>query len=107
MRRAGVCAIVVFAVLASPGAALAHHRDAPRIEVLSNRADLISGGDALVAVAGRVERITLNGKDVTSEFTRRGGRLVGLVEGLDVGGNVLRAGTGRGPGARITINNHP
>lgn len=106
MRRVALCAVVVFAALASPGAALAHHRDASRIEVLSNRADLISGGDALVAVIGRVERITLNGKDVTSEFARRRGRLVGLVEGLDVGRNELRALTSRGPGARITITNH-
>jgi hypothetical protein len=107
MRWAGVCAIVVFAALASPGTALAHHRDAPRIEVLSNRADLISGGNALVAVTGRVERITLNGADVTSEFAWRRGRLVGLVEGLDVGRNELRARSRRGPGARITITNHP
>jgi Tannase-like family of unknown function (DUF6351) len=107
MRRAGVCAVALFAVLAWPGAALAHHRGAPRIEVLSNRADLISGGDALVAVTGRVARVTLNGADVTSDFSWRRGRLVGLVKGLVVGRNELRARSRRGPGARITITNHP
>jgi hypothetical protein len=107
MRQAGVCAVVVFAALASPGVALAHHREAPRIEVLSNRADLISGGDALVGVTGRVERITLNGADVTSDFSWRHGQLVGLVDGLRIGRNELRARSWRGPGARITITDHP
>ena len=60
MRRAVVCAVVALA-LASPAAALAH-RGAPRIDVLSNRADLISGGDALVAVRPRpAARRPLNG----------------------------------------------
>jgi Tannase-like family of unknown function (DUF6351) len=107
MRRARVCAVVLFAALMWPGAALADHRDAPRIEVLSNRADLISGGDALVAVTGRVDRVTLDGKDVTAELTPRRGRLVGLVDGLIVGRNELRAVTRRGPDARITITDHP
>ena len=107
MRRARACAVVVFAALAWPGAALADHRDAPRIDVLSNRADLISGGDALVAVSGRVDRVTLNGADVTSELAWRHGQLVGLVQGLRVGRNELRARSRRGPDARIAITNHP
>src|SRR4051794_26188780 len=103
MRRARVCAVIVFAALAWPGAACADHRDAPSIEVLSNRADLIPGGDALVAVSGRVDRVNLNGADVTSVFTWRHGRLVGLVDGLRVGRNELRARSRRGPDARIAI----
>jgi hypothetical protein len=98
---------VVFAALVSPGTAVAHFGDPPRIEVLSNRADLISGGDALVAVSGRVDRITLNGADVTSEFSWRHGQLVGLVDGLTVGRNELRARSRRGPDARIAITDHP
>ncbi len=59
------------------------------IEVLSNRADLISGGDALVAV--RVPqgaklsqvRVKVGRRDVTKRFDRAQGRkLVGLVRGL-------------------------
>src|SRR5205807_7437741 len=48
-----------------------------RVDVLSNRADLISGGDALVAVelpAGTSPssaRMTLGGHDVTAEFAQR------------------------------------
>src|SRR5262249_38033276 len=83
------------------------HRGAPRIDVLSNRADLISGGDALVAVGGRVDRVTLNGANVTPELTPRHGALVGVVDGLKVGRNELRAVTRRGPDARIPIPSHP
>ena len=51
----------------------------PELNVLSNRADLISGGDALVQVVlpGRVDpstvRVMLNGRDVTSAFAVRAG----------------------------------
>ena len=93
-----------------------------RIDVLSNRADLVSGGDALVQVvlpdrvsAGRV-RVDLNGQDVTSSFAvRADGRFLGLVSGLRDGRNRLTARTSSrfdrfedgGGGATITITNHP
>ena len=64
------------------------------IDVLSNRADLISGGDALVAVklaAGTdpaTVRVNLNGNDITSTFgAREDGSFSGLVTGLAVGKN--------------------
>ncbi|MGH3881539.1 MAG: DUF6351 family protein [Actinophytocola sp.] len=87
--------------------------DAPEIRVLSNRADLISGGDALVEVAlapgvdpGKV-RVDVDGRDVTSRFALRpNGRFMGLVTGLRDGENVLTA-RGRGGVDRITITNHP
>ena len=82
-----------------------------RIEVLSNRADLVSGGDALVQIARPANaRVTadVNGRDVTSAFSTSGsGRLVGLVRGLRVGANTLTAKLADGRGARITITNHP
>lgn len=86
---------------------------APRIEVLSNRADMISGGDALVEVrladgasADRL-RVSLNGSDVSDRFALRpNGRVMGLVEGLRVGDNTLEARLGREAG-RATIRNHP
>src|SRR5437764_10691234 len=99
MRRAVVCAVVAFA-LSSPAAALAH-RGAPRIVVLSNRADLISGGNALVAVRPRSARVTLNGADVTSELQAHRGRLVGVITGLVDGRNRLVAHARRGRSARI------
>src|SRR5437588_750857 len=63
------------------------------IKALSNRADLISGGDALVEIvlpgavsaAGLV--VTVNGRDISSGFAPRpalGGRIVGLVTGIVV-----------------------
>jgi len=61
----------------------------PRILVLSNRPDLISGGDALVEVkwpAGAnlsTANIELNGAPVTPGFgVRPNGRYMGLVTGL-------------------------
>src|SRR3954451_17353530 len=105
MRRAVVCAVVALA-LTSPAAAFAHRR-APRIVVLSNRADLISGGDALVTVTPRSARVRLNGADVTAQLQARRGRLVGVVTGLVDGRNRLVAHTRRGRTARITITTHP
>ena len=88
-----------------------------RIQVLSNRADLVSAGEALVAVRipdgvrpGDV-RVRLNGEGVTRRFkVRRNGRFMGLVTGLRLGGNRLVA---RAPGLdrrivdRVRIINHP
>lgn len=83
------------------------------IVVLSNRADLISGGDALVEVRlpGGTSPANLtmdvDGRSVTSAFSRRSdGRMVGLVTGLKIGANTLSA-RAAGAGAQITITNHP
>jgi hypothetical protein len=103
------------------------------IKVLSNRADLVSAGDALVeailptGVDPSVARIDVDGRDVKSAFAA--GRLAGLltgvpaqntlgvdptanallgdVTGLKVGANVLTVTLPDGYGARITITNHP
>lgn len=89
--------------------------DALAIKVLSNRADLISGGDALVEVvmpttakASEV-RMTLDGKDVTNAFAlRENGRYMGLVTGMpDSKTSVLTAKLGGGAGSQISITNHP
>lgn len=80
------------------------------IQVLSNRADLISGGDALVQVtrpagtAGEKLTVTVGDRDVTNAFNSSG---VGLVSGLTVGANTLTASLADGRGARIVITNHP
>jgi hypothetical protein len=84
-----------------------------RLTVLSGRADTVSGGDALVQLAGARSddaRIRLNGRDVTREFAvRSDGRVLGLVTGLRVGRNQLVASTGhiRHHTARLTLTNHP
>jgi hypothetical protein len=98
--------------------ALAHDDDL-EIVTLSNRADLISGGDALVEVRvpkgialDRV-KVRLNGSDVTGAFEAVSARtLRGLVTGLANGGNSLvaeadRHGRGRDERAHLQITNHP
>lgn len=87
-----------------------------RIEVVSNRrADLVSGGDALVAItAPRVDRasqlrVALNGRRTTTRFVKQAPhRFVGLVTGLRLGDNALTATVrGQAGGARLRIVNHP
>jgi Tannase-like family of unknown function (DUF6351) len=83
------------------------------IHVLSNRADLVSGGDALVAIdlpagvrASQVQ-VTVGTRDVTDAFAvRPNGRFEGLVEGLDEGANQIQARAGRSIGT-ATVTNHP
>ena len=83
------------------------------VSVVSNRADLVSGGDALVEVRvpdgldpDRV-RVSAGGEDVTDRFrVRRNGRFQGLLKGLVLGDNEVRA---RAPGyaGATVITNHP
>src|SRR3954463_8350705 len=70
----------------------------PIIHVLSNRADLISGGDALVAIDLPEDvdpsgvTVSLNGHSIDGEFAvRANGRYEGLVTGLEDGNNQLSA----------------
>src|SRR5215217_7482218 len=84
-----------------------------QIKVLSNRADVISAGDALVAVnlpagvsAGAVT-VKRDGTDVSDQFAMRpNGRFEGLLTGLRIGRNVVTATAGKKTGT-LTITNHP
>ena len=101
-------------------AANSSHDPGPRdkpvlvISTVSNRADLISGGDALVEVA-RSDRagisglqVTVNGTDATSAFAlRANGRVEGVVTGLVDGANVVTAKAPGVVGSQLTITNHP
>jgi len=85
-----------------------------RIKSLSNRADLISGGDAYVEIvlpkrqSATALRVQLNGRDVRSAFAvRADGRVLGVVTGLMDGENVLIASVGKSHAARLVITNHP
>ena len=99
-----MCAAGVLAACAgSPGSRFGAGVE---IKVLSNRADLVSGGDALVEVVlptgAAVEglRVDVDGRDVSSAFKQRAdGRVVGLLSGLKDGDNVVTARSGRA-GAR-------
>lgn len=104
--------------LTAPAYAVLNAPSAPAraldLTVLSNRADLISGGDALVAVdlpsgvrASSV-RVKLGGKDITDRFgIRINKRYEGLVVGLMNGPNELVASAPGAQSATITITNHP
>ena len=62
---------------------------ADTIRVLSSRPEMVSGGNALVAISGEGS-VTLNGADVTPTFKSSGGaERIGLVEGLKLGKNSL------------------
>ncbi len=105
MLAAGVAA---FGMAASARAA-----DGVHVDVLSNRADLISGGDALVAidvpdgVDPAAVRVSVDGRDVTSAFAQRpDGRFEGLVEGLALGRNVVRATAPGGRRAHAVVIDH-
>jgi hypothetical protein len=117
-----VSALVLSACLATVLTPALAHDDDDDLEIvtLSNRADLISGGDALVEVrAGRKVtlskvKVKLNGRDVTNQFTvnKSARTLRGLVTGLVEGRNDLVAeadehGRGHDERAHLRITNHP
>src|SRR5439155_11148346 len=84
------------------------------IAVVSSRADLVSGGSAVVALTmpAGVQlsdlRVSLNGADVSNAFAARAnGKIEGLVAGLHDGANELRASPPDGSGARLTLTDHP
>ena len=87
--------------------------DTLQIRTLSNRADLVSGGDVLVQVvppvgaeAGSGLVVRVGTKDVTSAFARRAdGRITGLVTGLADGENVISAQMDLTKLAQLTVTN--
>ena len=113
LARWGVLIGVAGGLAACAGGPGAGSASGLEIKVLSNRADLVSGGDALVEIvlpqsaASEGLRVDVDGRDVSSAFEQRAdSRLVGLVTGLKDGANVVTARLG-GRGARLTITNHP
>jgi hypothetical protein len=124
VAAAVTCAVIAFTPTvagAAPDASAGASQNL-RLLVLSNRADLVSDGNALVEVllpprvdASRLRVVlaTDHGlRNVSDAFARRAnGRVEGLLEGLPVGKSVLIAAVvgaphGSAP-ARITITNHP
>jgi uncharacterized tannase-like protein DUF6351 len=86
------------------------------LKVLSTRADMVSGGDALMEVGLpfgatlATLKVMVGSTDVTSAFTTRSdGRTVGLVTGLANGDNNVTATSTDGgfAGAALTVTNHP
>lgn len=114
MRRGALLLSVVATLGLTGPAQAAIHSGYPRIAVLSSRADLVAGGQAVIDIAlpraikpSRV-RVTLGRRNVTRRFAvRPNHRYQGLVSGLRLGRNVLTAVLPNGRGARIVIVNHP
>src|SRR4051794_20991753 len=84
------------------------------IHVISDRADVISAGDALVSIdlpAGidpSTVHVTDNGRDVTGQFAMRSnGLFEGLLTGLDLGPNSITASAPNASSAQAMITNHP
>jgi hypothetical protein len=96
------------------GAMSAQAAERMAVHVLSDRADLISGSEALVAVTippkakpGTVS-VTLNGASVTGDFAARpNGLYEGLVKGLALGRNVIAAQARHVKPGQATVFDHP
>src|SRR5438874_782834 len=91
-----IAALVLCCLDAAPPDAHAASRPAPPIITdVSGRADLVSGGDALLRIdlparARRAHvRVTLDRRSVTRRFLRSGRRMDALLTGLKPGRNVL------------------
>jgi hypothetical protein len=89
-----------------------------RIETLSTKPELVSGGDVLVrielphGVSVNKVRVELNNRNVSGAFSAdaKGRTLTGLVTGLKRGKNVLEvsaSGKHGGPSRRLLLTNHP
>ena len=122
MRRLAFAVCVLLPWLVSSSASAEHSKSPPfdfEIRTLSNRADLISDGDALVEV--RVPKtvpmkkvtLTLNGADVGAAFVadEQARTFRGVLTGMRLGMNLFVAdanGHGHGrPWASLKITNHP
>ena len=122
-RRVGVgllIAALAAVSVAVASAAVAKHPKKPKkpllsISVLSGRADLVSGGSALVAITlpGRADAKQRQGhrrppeRDEASSRSARTGTSRVWSPGLNLGRNVLQATLKSGWAARITLVNHP
>jgi hypothetical protein len=108
--RLAIALTLLGAVAASPAAA--DPTTGLQLRALSNRADLISGGDAVIEVALPAPatglKVLVGTRDVTSAFAAKDPlHYVGLVDGLAVGPNVVTAQVADGSGARLVVTNHP
>jgi hypothetical protein len=108
--------VVLVGILAAllPQLAPASAAEEMRIRTLSNRADLVSGGEALLQISvpdgasASDVRVTVNGEDVTDAFQKNSdGDGRGLLKGLGLGANEVVASLPDGRGASVTITNHP
>src|SRR4051812_50175757 len=88
--------LVCCAAVARPAAGGDRQNQPLEIRTLSNRADLVSGGDVLVEIVlprrtrPDAVQVELNGREIRHEFAvRADGRFLALLEGLSVRKNKL------------------
>jgi hypothetical protein len=113
MREKVLVCVAAVAMLLTLGAGTAQAGKGLSVQVISNRADLISGGDALVSVGlppgtdPASVKVTLGGNDVSSQFAMRPNQAYeGLLTGLQLGTNVVKAEAPGGLGGQATIRDH-
>ncbi len=120
-RSLPACAVAVLlglvaALLLPLGSAPAEAAGVVEILSLSGRADTVMGGDVLLEVvlpdgaSAAGLRVDVDGRDVSDRFAAReayDGRIIGLVDGLAQGANLVTAELPDGRGARLTVDDHP
>lgn len=111
--------VLVAGCLTGAGVALAGQSGEPRpgqltITVLSGRPDMVTGGDALVAISGvpasGALAVSVNGKNVAPTFRPGpGGSLLGLVTDLPLGKTSITAtaGAAGAPRLAVEVTNYP
>lgn len=105
--------LIAAAVLALAGPAAAQGPKPIALEAVSNRADLVSGGDVLVRVSlprgddGKAASLSVNGRPANAALhPTADGRYLALVNGLAAGKNEIRITSG-GQSATLEVTNHP
>ncbi len=114
LRHCVAIALVAAGLGACGGRGGSDNSVAIQIKTLSNRADLISGGNSYVEIVMPEGKsiaglgVSVSGRDVTSAFAMRpNGRILGVITGLANGDNVVVASYQGSAAARLTITNHP
>lgn len=104
----------LFALSLLCGASSAMAAEGLDIRVVGNRADLVSGGDALVEVVlpGKADaaalKVAVDAKDVSDKFALRpNGKVMALLTDLKEGVNAVKATLPDGVTAVLNITNHP
>src|SRR4051812_38745940 len=100
-RRPGLVAALAASLMIVTGLAACGGDDGPptvTIKTVSTRADMVSGGDALVEIALPANtsaaglKVDVDGTDVSQAFAvRADGRITGVVTGLKAGDNTVSA----------------
>jgi hypothetical protein len=110
LRRAvlfGVATVLAFGF----NVARAHNNDSLDIEAVSNRADLVSGGDVLVRITvprRTAATLSVNGKRVADAMhpAPDGRGYLALVTGLPLGDSTISV-SARGEKVKLRVTNHP